>query len=562
MRNLMPDNPFEIISEAIDERDTSLGVRRVLKYLGEDCFLGGIFPNLVRTNLDDRMQFLQDHENNFFRHWMIVYWQYWTVAGKRNAPFKFANGKWDLDIYNDNYFTKLKEMLDSARRHGLIVQLTLFDRCGLAQDTDPSAPRWSVNPWNKANNNNGVIRKPFTGLPEFFTDAIPGSTLAKLQNDYVAKVVRETREFPNVVYEIINEPMMNQGDHNLAVWANTILGVMAPLIQGRRLVFYNSHNGFGGPLNECGRDVKDWKANAATLTNYDRLDGIILHGDPNRYDPVRFNILGWNWAHDKVLQGSSDAFGDPRHTRPWNKTTATRLFERKQLFQAETDKDEGAAGIQQATPKTTRIKLPSFLGCWHKTSTTGARFDLRFDGQGRFLGFNPETDQVMVQGNLLSFTATEFTLQRDGQTDPETYTYSLSADRSTLTYLRVPQTQAPQPQEFERMPFDFEPFLFGWRKFRESERTPFPNYLLHFGQRESNLVFRKRDATNPATIIDHGTVPQIDTDIQLPRITTSSQLTSNQSTYAYDFYFDGQRRPCLMIENVATNVREDFRRTI
>jgi hypothetical protein len=567
MRNLMPDNPFETVPFQI----ASGAVIQTLKHQGQDCFLGGVHADTesLGPNVPAEMQFMKDHRNNFYRHWMIPYYLYRTTDGRKNSPFKFASGKWDLAAYNNVYFTRLKTMLDLARRHGVIVQLTLFDNSGLRADMrgTPTEPdlRWSVNPWNASstpthppNNINGVINKADSGLPDFITTATLGSKLANLQNAYVAKVVRETREFPNVIYEIMNESV-NFSDHNLAVWANTIMSVIAPLVQGRRLVFYNPHNGFGINLPARGKDVKDWKANAATLTAYDCLDGVILHGDPRLYDPAQFDANGWNWAHDKVLQASSDAYGGPRNEYNWNKETTNILFGRKQVYQAEAAGDPAANGIRDASPlKTTIFKLAPFLGCWDKTSTAAPHFNLRFDGKNRFVGFEPVNNQILVQGKLVSFDDTTFTLLSDGQTESRTYTYSLSPDRQTLTYTRGTLTQV-----FVRMPFDYEPFLFGWQKFFESTPSPFPNFLLYFGRKGTDLVTTLRDPANPATIIDQGKVLEIHPEVFLPQAKISADAGfPTGRIYNYDFYYDAQRQPCLMLVNIANKRRQDFRRII
>jgi hypothetical protein len=557
MRNIMPDSPFEMVFD---------GVKQVLKYQGQDCFLAGVHIDTepLGSDVEALMQYMTDHRNNFYRHWMIAYYLYGTNAGRANTPFKFANGQWDLAHYNDNYFNRLKGMLDAARRHGVVVQLTLFDKPGMEPDTNDE-DRWSNSPWNAhkdpvANNINGVIDNVASAFPDFFEEATPGSLLANLQNAYVAKVVRETREFPNVVYEIMNEPG-NPSSHVLAVWANTIMGVIAPLIQGRRLVFYNDHSGFGadgGNLPARGKDVKDWKTNAATLTAYDRLDGVILHGDPRLYDPAHFDDNGWTWAHDKLLQGSTDAFGDLRNDYNWNKQTTNKLFARRQVYQAESTKDAAANGIKDANPlKTTIINLPPFLGCWDKTSTTGPHFNLRFDGKNRFVGFDPVSDQILTQGKLTGFDATTFSVIPDGQTTPQTYTYSLSADRQTLTYTKGTLTQV-----FVRMAFDYEPFLFGWQKFFESTVSPFPDFLMYFGRNGSNLVVTLRDRANPDTIIDQGTVLEIHPERFLAQVKISMGLLTSPQTSTYDFYYDGQGQPCLTLVNIANNRRQEFRRTI
>src|SRR6185503_7837391 len=181
-------------------------------------------------------QRLKNNRNNFYRHWVTSYWLYDTLTHRqRLSPFLLTNDKdrWDLRLYNENYFERLRYVLASARRHGIIVQLTIFDCPGLKADYfggDPSK-RWSLNPWNVNLNVNGVIvpgEGEADGIPGFFER--DNTVLAALQDAFARHVVSQTRDFSNVFYEIINEPTSDTSK-NLATWANGILNAIAPMLQ-------------------------------------------------------------------------------------------------------------------------------------------------------------------------------------------------------------------------------------------------------------------------------------------------------------------------------------------
>jgi hypothetical protein len=556
LRTTIPDNPFEI---------RTVGERKILFYQNQQAILGGIFANtvdLTAPNFDAVMDVLESRKNNFFRHWMIAYWVYYTTAGKQNScPFKFSNGRWDLRLYNDNYFLRLRRMLAAARKAGIIVQLTIFDRCGLSQDVDRPAPledepRWTVNPWNKANNVNGLIADATTGLPEFFNRS--NTALARLQDAYVTKVAMETREFSNVVYEIMNEPMFADLEPRM-MWANDILKVLSPLIQGRRLIFYNDHSSPGNDPANRGKDVNHWRdAIPANISSYKSLDGVIFHGNPNIFDPTKMEEYGWTWRKEQLLQLSSDGFTKEispgkkyRDDYDWNKGTATKLFGGREIFQAETNDTHGAEGIRDATPPPTKLHLMPFMGCWDKTAGAGQDFNIRFDNNDRYVAFIPATDQILAQGRVVSFTDTAFSLLQDGQTTQKDFTYSLSPDWKTLTY-----TGASNTQTFVRIPFDFESLLFGWEKIAEDPASARPRFFLYFKMNGAQMSFTVRDPDNQQNIWDQGFIREF--KYYPPQLLLSSQVMGEQ-TQNYEFTNNGQN---LKLHNPANNRRQTFKRII
>ena len=116
-------------------------------------------------------------------------WPRSEVAGYAGGGNKFDLSKWD-----PAYFSRLRDFLAEANRHGIIVELTLFS----SQYGDL---QWNVSPFKRENNVNA-------------TDAIDWKTLNTLDNGtilphqerYVRKLVREANPFPNVIFELANEP--------------------------------------------------------------------------------------------------------------------------------------------------------------------------------------------------------------------------------------------------------------------------------------------------------------------------------------------------------------------
>ncbi len=124
------------------------------------------------------------------------------AAGRFIAPWKrsdqpgYAGGgnKFDLNEWNPEYFTRLRDFLGEAERHAIVVEITLFS-------SQYGEMQWNLSPFLRANN-----------LDQ--TDAIDWKKLNTLENGnilgyqekYARALVREANRFGNVIFEICNEP--------------------------------------------------------------------------------------------------------------------------------------------------------------------------------------------------------------------------------------------------------------------------------------------------------------------------------------------------------------------
>jgi len=116
---------------------------------------------------------------------------------KRSEDPGYAMGgnKFDLNSFNPSYFKRLKDFLRQAQQHGIVVEYTFF--CPMYEDS-----QWKLSPQNAANNVNNVGN---TGRTNIYTlDRNAG--LLRIQEELVRKVVAELNEFPNLLFEICNEP--------------------------------------------------------------------------------------------------------------------------------------------------------------------------------------------------------------------------------------------------------------------------------------------------------------------------------------------------------------------
>jgi hypothetical protein len=553
-----PGNPFEVRAQQLNNQN-----RKIAYYNGAKVDLAGIYPatNRLDGNLGALLNPLSNRSNNFFRQYITNYFLYDVVNNpiatpdgedqrQRYSPFLWIGKddpvatrreKWDLTSFNADYFARLKRLLDRAQERGIVVQLTLFDGAGMR-----FKDRWPYNPWNSVNNVNGVVNSQLSAMPDFYHGsiaAIDGSgsatTLGAIQSKFVEKVVSETLDHWNVVFEIMNEPTGGQ-PAGRAAWGDMIVGVINCLTKGRRLIFYNDHSqaqGFPGG----GADVNAWHG----LPNYDALDGVIFHGDPNNvFDTTEPQ---WNFTADKLIQASSDTHdAAQREQTGWNTTTTNHLFNRGVIYQAEASTNAAADGIKAANP--TLITRAPFLGNWNKTSPDLPYFQLHFDASGRYFAFDPTGDVVFAQGQIVSFTAQQFVVKPDGR-PPLTYNYMLSPDGKTLTQTAVANGRT---QTFQRFIGDIEAFLYGWKKLPENPPTGVKPFFLYFHQDGSFVAHDLNDRH----VVNQGRVVLIACDP--PKISFSSTTLGTQIDYSYSFMNNGTRLRLTRLDN---NHSQDFSRT-
>ncbi|MHB1308045.1 MAG: hypothetical protein ACYC23_13290 [Limisphaerales bacterium] len=143
-------------------------------------------------------------------------------------PFrKRADGKYDLDQWNTEYWRRFEQLLQLTFERGIIVQIEVWDRF------DYSTRNWPPHPFNPVNNVNytreqsglapdypdhpGQNKQPF-----FFTTPRQrnNTTVLRYQQRFVEEMLRHALPYPNVLYCLDNE---TSGEEAWAVyWADFI----------------------------------------------------------------------------------------------------------------------------------------------------------------------------------------------------------------------------------------------------------------------------------------------------------------------------------------------------
>jgi hypothetical protein len=138
------------------------------------------------------------------------------------GPNGWADSKWDLDHWNQEYWDRVTAFCSAALERGIIVEFSIFSEwvknfrhdC-VIRDIDCES-WWESDvfrsPWNKRFNVNHSFSTNANGdfYPEFFTldhkeKSSTGKTLRDYQKAYIDKALLELGRFPNVYYELFNE---------------------------------------------------------------------------------------------------------------------------------------------------------------------------------------------------------------------------------------------------------------------------------------------------------------------------------------------------------------------
>lgn len=157
-----------------------------------------------RANLDS----LAAHKVNYARVWHLLVWSapdaYFPWARDGGGTAKDGRPKFNLTHWDSTFWSRLKDACAYAQSKGIMMNIMLFDECGIEVPKSSSDHRWDWHPFNPSNNVNS-LSLPTSGdaVPEFYS--LSNSALKSLQEQYVAKMIAETSGYPNVVYEICNE---------------------------------------------------------------------------------------------------------------------------------------------------------------------------------------------------------------------------------------------------------------------------------------------------------------------------------------------------------------------
>ncbi len=114
----------------------------------------------------------------------------------RSSEGGYAGGgnKLDLTKWDPEYFTRLHDYLSEAARLGIVVEIGLFS-------SQYGEMQWDFSPFKRENNVNGTDAIDWKKV-----NTLENGNILGFQERYVRKLVREANAYPNVMFEISNEP--------------------------------------------------------------------------------------------------------------------------------------------------------------------------------------------------------------------------------------------------------------------------------------------------------------------------------------------------------------------
>jgi hypothetical protein len=196
---------------------------------GKAIYLTGAhtWNNLVDMIDDDSVElfdypgylsWMKQNKYNFFRLWA---WELmnWDTRGNRETdaqvlsvfphpwartgPGNALDGKlkFDLDRYDNSYFSRLEERVRMAADMGIYVSVMLFEGWGL--QFSPNA--FENHPFHPDNNINGINGDTDADGSGVDIHTLADERILSIQEAYVRKVIETVNEYDNVLYEIANE---------------------------------------------------------------------------------------------------------------------------------------------------------------------------------------------------------------------------------------------------------------------------------------------------------------------------------------------------------------------
>jgi hypothetical protein len=167
----------------------------------------------------------------------VMPWQRVSGHGKAGDGLD----KFDLDKWNPQYFSRMKDYVRACAKRGVVCEIVLFC-CPYSQEL------YDRFPCSKVSNINGVgadIKHIF----QFMTLEVP--SIVDFQEKFVRKIVTELNSFDNVYYEICNEPEMfykgwrtEANEAKIKAWQEHLIGLIRKTeaaLSKRHLVAVNCH---------------------------------------------------------------------------------------------------------------------------------------------------------------------------------------------------------------------------------------------------------------------------------------------------------------------------------
>jgi Cellulase (glycosyl hydrolase family 5) len=113
---------------------------------------------------------------------------------RSNIPgFNLGGNKFDLTLWDETYFARLKQFMAEAEKNGVIVEVNLFSAY--------YQTGWQYSALNSNNNINHT-----DSIKSSLVNSLKNGNILPYQEKYVRKIVKELNSFSNFYFEVQNEP--------------------------------------------------------------------------------------------------------------------------------------------------------------------------------------------------------------------------------------------------------------------------------------------------------------------------------------------------------------------
>jgi hypothetical protein len=169
------------------------------------------------TDYPGFLKSLKQHNHNYMRLWVVEHTKHTPADTVLTSPMPYlrtgptnANDgqpKFDLDQLNEAYFDRLRSRVIGAGEEGIYVSVMLFQGWSVDRKEVFGSIRnpWPYHPFHENNNVNGINGDSDGNDQGEEVHTLQNSTVTKIQENYVKKVIDTLNDLDNVLYEIANE---------------------------------------------------------------------------------------------------------------------------------------------------------------------------------------------------------------------------------------------------------------------------------------------------------------------------------------------------------------------
>lgn len=154
-----------------------------------------------------RMWVWEETKNN--GTWLLSGWRFPNSAFARVSGQGDANDgklKFDLSLFDQDYFDRLRSRIVAAGQHGIYVSIMLFEGWSIEDKGDSTVGTpFYYHPFNSDNNINSIDGDTDDDGEGEETHTLSISAITDIQKAYIAKVIDTVNDLDNVLYEIANE---------------------------------------------------------------------------------------------------------------------------------------------------------------------------------------------------------------------------------------------------------------------------------------------------------------------------------------------------------------------